>query len=293
MSDSSSNKNKSWWTESFHIEKVDPETLERRRLFKLNAWKGIVILGVCGVLIFTFFYLMIGLTPLRRILPGDYSQLEVPELIKLRERVLEMEDIMIKQDRYIKSMRSLISGRPVDSLQISEQVLENEGMPEMSEDMVNENQWRDTPEFKERLEALRHSLRQGSITKQGPQLDLTLIPPVIGPVGKGYDPEVHHYGIDILAPKNTAIKSIADGIVLQADWTVETGNSIMILHPNGMISLYKHNSSLLKNNYEKVEEGEAIAIIGNTGTLTTGPHVHFELWVDGFPEDPTEFINFQ
>src|SRR5690625_5883969 len=99
---------------------------------------------------------MIGLTPLRRILPGDYSQLEVPELIKLRERVLEMEDIMIKQDRYIKSMRSLISGRPVDSLQISEQVLENEGMPEMSEDMVNENQWRDTPEFKERLEALRH-----------------------------------------------------------------------------------------------------------------------------------------
>src|SRR5690625_675417 len=86
MSDSSSNKNKSWWTESFHIEKVDPETLERRRLFKLNAWKGIVILGVCGVLIFTFFYLMIGLTPLRRILPGDYSQLEVPELIKLRER---------------------------------------------------------------------------------------------------------------------------------------------------------------------------------------------------------------
>src|SRR5690625_6885512 len=94
-------------------------------------------------------------------------------------------------------------------------------MPEMSEDMVNENQWRDTPEFKERLEALRHSLRQGSITKQGPQLDLTLIPPVIGPVGKGYDPEVLHYGIDIMAPKNTSIKSIADVLVLQYGMTVE------------------------------------------------------------------------
>lgn len=293
MSDSPSNNKKSWWTESFHIEKVDPETLERRRLFKLNAWKGLVVLGVCGVLIFTSFYLLIGFTPLRRILPGDYSQLEVPELIKLRERVLEMEDVMIKQDRYINSMRSLISGRPVDSLQISEQVLENEAMPEVSENIGRENQWRDTPEFKERLEALRHSLRQGTMARHSPQIDLALIPPVIGPVGKGYDPEVNHYGIDILAPKNTAIKSIADGIVLQADWTVETGNSIMILHPNGMISLYKHNSSLLKNNYEKVEEGEAIAIIGNTGTLTTGPHVHFELWVDGFPEDPTEFINFQ
>lgn len=293
MDDIPSNKKKSWWTESFQIEKVDPDTLERRSLFRLNGWKVVVILGIAGTLVFSFFYVMMGYTPLRRALPGDYSRLDVPEIVELRERVLEMEDIMVKQDRYIRSMRSLLSGKPIDSLQTNGEEPENEMIPNIFESKPEENRWRETPQFKERLEALRHSIRQVGSTGHTPKLDLALIPPVIGPIGKGYDPEVLHYGIDILAPKNTAIKSIADGIVIQADWTVETGNSIMILHPNGMISLYKHNSSLLKNNYEKVKAGEAIAVIGNTGTLTTGPHVHFELWVDGYPEDPSEFINFQ
>lgn len=293
MDDIPSNKKKSWWTESFQIEKVDPDTLERRSLFRLNGWKVVVILGIAGILVFSFFYVMMGYTPLRRALPGDYSRLDVPEIVELRERVLEMEDIMVKQDRYIRSMRSLLSGKPIDSLQTNGEEPENEMIPNISESKPEENRWRETPQFKERLEALRHSIRQVGSAGHTPKLDLALIPPVIGPIGKGYDPEVLHYGIDILAPKNTAIKSIADGIVIQADWTVETGNSIMILHPNGMISLYKHNSSLLKNNYEKVKAGEAIAVIGNTGTLTTGPHVHFELWVEGYPEDPSEFINFQ
>jgi len=148
-------------------------------------------------------------------------------------------------------------------------------------------------EMEDRLRSLRQNIRVNSVSENEKNQVMNLMAPVIGPIGKGYDLSVSHFGIDILAPENTAVKAIADGLVLQSDWTVETGNSIMILHSNGVISVYKHNSSLLKSNYEKVTQGEAVAIIGNTGRLTTGPHVHFELWIDGFPVDPATYINFQ
>lgn len=292
---SSDNKN-SWWSESFRIEKVDPHTLHRRVLLDMKRWKIALVGTIAGILLFIVFFFFVGYTPLRKILPGRYSQLDIPEMITLRTKMSEMEEVMMQQDRYINSLRSILTGKPVDSLQQSEveEIPEERTEVERVERIPEDTQLRESLEMETRLNSLRRNIRnRTSSLNPIDSRDLNLIPPVIGPMGKDYDPGVNHYGIDILAPKNTAIKSIADGIVLQADWTVETGNTIMILHDNGLISTYKHNSSLLKKNYDRVSEGEAIAIIGNTGTLTTGPHVHFELWVDGFPENPAEFINFQ
>ena len=105
-------------------------------------------------------------------------------------------------------------------------------------------------------------------------------------------PDQDHNGLDILAPKNTPIKAVMDGVVILSDWTLETGNTIGIMHDNQVMSFYKHNSSLLKKNGAIVRAGEAIAIIGNTGTLSSGPHLHFELWYKGKPVDPSRYINF-
>src|SRR5699024_5072665 len=124
------------------------------------------MIGIAGVLVFSFFYLMMGYTPLRKVLPGDYSQLDVPEIVELRERVGEMEEIMIKQDRYINSMRSLLSGKPIDSLQANGEEPESEVIPRIPESIPEENQLRESPEFKERLEALSHSIRQGNGTRR-------------------------------------------------------------------------------------------------------------------------------
>ena len=121
---------------------------------------------------------------------------------------------------------------------------------------------------------------------------LFFVAPVTGSISAGYLNVKSHLGVDILAPKDSPIKSIMGGMVVFSDWTMESGNTIVVQHSNNIVSIYKHNSILLKKIGERIEAGEAIAIIGNTGTLTDGPHLHFELWYEGYPVDPEKFINF-
>jgi murein DD-endopeptidase MepM/ murein hydrolase activator NlpD len=118
------------------------------------------------------------------------------------------------------------------------------------------------------------------------------VTPLKGEISYTFDPQEKHFGIDVLAPANSPIKAIADGIVFISDWTLETGNTIGIQHKNNFVSFYKHNSSLLKKSGVSVKAGEDIAIIGNTGTLSDGPHLHFELWINGTPVNPIDYISF-
>lgn len=295
MSEISDNGNESWWQETFQIEMVNPDTLERTSILNLKRWKLISAVVCVVFLIVLLTYALMGFTPMRKLLPEDYSGLDVSEIVQLRSKVEDMERVLGEQDIYISSLKGLISGEPIDSLQHDESNSTIHADTQIEPIGISEEelQLRETMEMEDRLRSLRQNIRVNSVVENEKRQVGSLMAPVIGPIGKGYDPSVSHFGIDILAPENTAVKSIADGLVLQSDWTVETGNSIMILHSNGVISVYKHNSSLLKSNYEKVTQGEAVAIIGNTGTLTTGPHVHFELWIDGFPVDPATYINFQ
>jgi murein DD-endopeptidase MepM/ murein hydrolase activator NlpD len=117
--------------------------------------------------------------------------------------------------------------------------------------------------------------------------------PIGGTITSNFDPEKKHLGVDVIAPKNTPIKAAMDGWVISSDWTLETGNTIAIQHTNNIVTFYKHNSVLLKKTGNYVRGGEAIAIIGNTGELTDGPHLHFELWHQGKPVNPTDFVDFK
>ncbi|MBK9671188.1 MAG: M23 family metallopeptidase [Bacteroidetes bacterium] len=116
--------------------------------------------------------------------------------------------------------------------------------------------------------------------------------PLKGVVTDSYKSGISHYGVDITAPENEAIKATLDGTVILANWTSETGYIIQLQHENSLVSIYKHNSVLLKKVGDRVNAGEAIAIIGNSGELTTGPHLHFELWFNGLPVDPQEYMSF-
>ena len=119
-----------------------------------------------------------------------------------------------------------------------------------------------------------------------------LIAPLSGSISKSFSFSEKHYGTDLIAPKNTPVKAVADGFVISSDWTLETGNTIAIQHANNVVSFYKHNAILLKKVGDKVKSGEAIAIIGNTGEQTSGPHLHFELWKDGKSVNSQEYIRF-
>ena len=117
--------------------------------------------------------------------------------------------------------------------------------------------------------------------------------PVVGTLTDGYNPKTKHFAVDIVVPKDTPIKATADGVVIFAEWTVETGYVVIIEHNQELISVYKHNSAITKSQGDLVKAGEVIAMSGNTGELSTGPHLHFELWSKGYPVNPTNFIQFQ
>jgi murein DD-endopeptidase MepM/ murein hydrolase activator NlpD len=116
--------------------------------------------------------------------------------------------------------------------------------------------------------------------------------PIKGTVTTTFNPGLQHFGVDVVAPKNEAVKSTLDGTVIFAGWTSETGNVIHIQHDNNLVSIYKHNAVLLKKEGQEVKAGEVIAITGNSGELTTSPHLHFELWLNGEPIDPQELMVF-
>ena len=119
-----------------------------------------------------------------------------------------------------------------------------------------------------------------------------LYPPAKGPISQGYNPELKHFAIDVVLEKNTPIKSVAEGTVIFSEWSAETGYVIIVEHAHDLLTVYKHNSSLNKEQGDIVSAGEVIASAGNTGELSTGWHLHFELWANGYPMDPTNFIDF-
>jgi murein DD-endopeptidase MepM/ murein hydrolase activator NlpD len=120
-----------------------------------------------------------------------------------------------------------------------------------------------------------------------------LFSPVNGTLSQEYDPKKRHYAVDVVAPKDTPVKAVAGGTVILAEWTADTGYVIMLEHQHGLLSVYKHNGSLNKAQGDIVRAGEVIASVGNTGELTTGPHLHFELWTNGVSVDPLDYIDLK
>ena len=116
--------------------------------------------------------------------------------------------------------------------------------------------------------------------------------PLKGVITNEFNPSQGHYGVDVVSKQNEAIKAVLDGTIILSNWTIETGYTIAIQHQENIISVYKHNSVLLKKVGEFVKAGDPVAIIGQTGELTSGPHLHFELWYDGNPVNPKEYIIF-
>lgn len=123
--------------------------------------------------------------------------------------------------------------------------------------------------------------------------DILLFPPISGIVSNEYKPNSRHYGIDILAPQGTPVKAVADGTVIFSEWTATMGYVLIIEHKNNLISAYKHNASVVKQQGDQVKTGEVISLVGNTGELSQGTHLHFELWSNGYPINPKSYIEFK
>ena len=256
--------------QSFKVVILDEETfqeIDSYKLSRLNVYTllSVLFIGMAALILSLFFF-----TPARKLVPGFGEIEENSEFIQLKSEMDTLTSTVSNQQVYINSLRTLLSGN--------------------SDAKLPDLQSLNKPVLSENVEL---SGAQVAETARSLKLDqLSFVPPLRGTISSKYAPEIEHLGVDVIASKDTPIQATMQGIVISSDWTLETGNTIIIQHPQNILSTYKHNSALLKKAGDRVEAGEAIAIIGNTGELSDGPHLHFELWYGGYHVDPTLYIRF-
>jgi murein DD-endopeptidase MepM/ murein hydrolase activator NlpD len=288
-------KKRTFWERLQHTYRLvimNNETFEEIGSYRLSLLNVYIFLSTLMVLVAIIVLSLILFTPLKRFVPG-YGDIQAsPQLIMLNQELDSVYQEFSSQKVYIENLRKRLSDQADGIEDIPD---ENHGLSDSSlqVDRIEEDEILRREVELEQIEEIAGMKTRGNASSADVPLEqLYFIPPITGEISARFMPEKKHYGIDILAPKNTAIKSVMDGIVIASDWTLETGNTIGIQHSNNIISFYKHNSLLLKKVGDYVQAGEAVAIIGNTGTLSDGPHLHFEVWVKGMPIDPVDYINF-
>ena len=272
-------------SERFHILIVNEKTLERKKLFTSSSLNLAFSSFIAFLVVLSASFLLIYFTPLKEYFRG-YTSIELRQnAVENSMKLDSLESLYIIQSNYINSLKDLLSGN-ISYEELDEKLSRNENRVTELE-IVNTNQEDSL------LRALvEEEDKYNAFDIQGERVTTVLFPPVKGGLSSAFDINSKHYGVDIVMPENSPVHSISEGIVVFSEWTSATGFVIIIEHLNGLTSIYKHNSSVVKSQGDRVGTGEIIAFTGNTGELTTGPHLHFELWYQGEPVDPQSYIEF-
>jgi len=255
----------------------------------LNVYTLLSMLMVIGALLVT---VLLFFTPLKRLIPG-YGTTNTNDYITLYKKVEAMEKEMGAQTLYISSLQKLINGEVevpnTTSLKkdATPKPVNSEPVPKSAAEIALEDE-----QLIEKQISNVASQRLSNVVKPFTIEQLYFISPVQGEISEKMNADKNHLGIDIIVPKNTDVKAVMEGTILSADWNSETGNSMTILHSNELISVYRHNSKLFKKTGDYVKAGEVVAIAGNSGELTNGPHLHFELWYRGKAVNPEDYMRF-
>ena len=267
---------------------MNDSSLEEQISFRFSALDVITVLTIGCVLLFVFFLLLVGYTPLNEFVPGKTSSSLHKELIAITLKTDSLEKKLLVNELYLKNITAIVNGE--DPINIS---TENTLVLSASETELSFKKSKEDSLLRLAVEA--EDKISISPTDKKDNLDMEsmlFFSPIKGVVTNGFDRKKNHFGTDIVAKQDEPIKCVFDGVVVISHWTSETGNVLGVQHANGMFSLYKHNSILFKSAGEYVKSGEVIAIIGNSGELSSGPHLHFELWHKAAPVNPENYISF-
>jgi murein DD-endopeptidase MepM/ murein hydrolase activator NlpD len=273
----------------FRMVIMNDETLEEKASFNLRPLNVFVATGLSIILLITITTFIIAFTGLREYIPG-YADLKTQRRVyNLVLKTDSMEKAIKARDAYIENIRDVING----NVSKSDTTRKKGGDANKYDTIHHLPKSPQDAELRKTIESEdQFSLAEGSASIRNSIKSFLFFPPLKGTVTNRFDPITKHYGIDIVSDPNEAIKATLDGTVVIANFTSETGYVIGIQHSNNLFSFYKHNSALLKKAGDFVKAGEVIAIIGNSGELSQGPHLHFELWFNGTPLDPMQFVAF-
>ncbi len=266
---------------------LNESTFEEKISFKLSRLNVFVsgslfIIGLIGLTT-----LLIAFTPLREYIPGYSSTKLKKQATELTYQTDSLVRALNNTNKYLDNIRMVLKGDIENNEVNRDSLYQRFKLDPSTVDLTPIKQ-----DLQLRAEVAledKYNLFERNIKKT----DLVLFPPVSGTISQKYNAKKKHFAVDVVAPRQTPIKAVADGIVIFAEWTSDTGHVIILEHKNGLLSVYKHNGSLNKSQGDIVRAGEVIASVGNTGELTTGPHLHFELWDKGTSMNPLDFIDFK
>jgi murein DD-endopeptidase MepM/ murein hydrolase activator NlpD len=274
----------------YRLSILNSATYEEKLNYELTPINVIVASVATFITLGFAFISLVVFTPLKEFIPG-FTDTEIRASAYQNALLVDSlgEELRLKSN-YVNSLRAILRN-------------ESEGIDDIEENR-EESKYQDIDlsiSEEDSLFRLQYEEQEAfNVGEETPAVatgmsvfDLNFFIPVKGYITSRFSLQEKHYGVDIVAPRNEVVKAIAKGTVIQSSWTSESGNVLGIQHNNNLVSFYKHNSVLLKKVGETVEAGESIAVLGNTGEETTGPHVHFELWRNGVALDPEQFIVFE
>lgn len=272
---------------------MNADTFDEVGSYNLTPLNIYVAVSSLVLVLVILIFLLVAYTPLRKYVPGYGDIVQRQEMVAMQKEVKELNQELKLQRDYTENFRRILVGEATtgEDVQGQSRVVTEEDIEPVT---LSEEEVRMRREVE--LERVGRVARNGGAPREGSSLStleqLFLVAPVNGEISAGFKPEKDHLGVDVLAPKSTAIKAAAAGVVFMSEFTSSNGNVVGIQHDNELITFYKHNSELLKRVGDRVNSGEAVAIIGDTGTQSTGPHLHFEMWFRGQAVDPADYISF-
>lgn len=270
---------------------LNEQTYEEVFMLHLSRLNVFTYFGTAALLIIVFVTLLITFTPLREYIPGYPSGEERRLILSNTQRVDSLVLEINKRDKLVNNIRTIMSGGIVEG---DENEMDEDASDSDTEQKIDFKKSEEDSLFRLQIEEEEKYNLAINQSKNSPfQIEQTFFfHPIQGIVVGKFGESPDHYGVDIATAENSRVSAIMDGTVVFAGWTVETGYVIQIQHKSNIISVYKHNARLLKTMGNTVKAGEAIAQVGNSGEMTTGPHLHFELWYNGNPVDPENYFAF-
>ncbi len=267
---------------------INDNTFEEKFSLSLTPMNVFVAFSSFLVFFASIIITLIVFTPIREYIPG-YTDTKTKQLARTATlRVDSLEKALIDKESYYKNLLNIMN----DRIEYSDTAM-MPGLDKKNSETSPGASGKLEKELQKEFENMEDDYQlSGTDQLSATVASINFFSPVKGVISDHYDEAEGHYAVDVVTKQNEPVKAIQDGRIILSTWTPETGNVVAMQHKNNLISIYKHNAVLLKKVGMFVNAGEPIAIVGNTGELTTGPHLHFEIWDNGKPSNPEEYINF-
>jgi murein DD-endopeptidase MepM/ murein hydrolase activator NlpD len=278
-----------WLTNRYLLIVRNEEDFSEKRTLIFNYGRLILLLAFIFILSMTLSVLSVN-TVLKQWFDPRYAEMEANRQVLNLTLMLDslQKEVQVKNN-YIQNVKYILEGQNLDSLSSSKKVLSTSTLGDINLSPALSPL---DSQFRAEYESSDLGLVSLNFNRSEDELrEIVFFTPLEGIVTNNFDPKEDHFGIDIVSQENEPIKALADGIVILASWTLDGGYVLVIQHSGNLISIYKHNSELLKSVGNFVESGEIVSIIGNTGELTSGPHLHFELWFKEQAVNPEDYVN--